>query len=162
MQLKKKINTTVNNITLEDSEIYDCEHIKSTIKEIQSNYTVKVCNKCFEEFKNLDTRPLFLAKQILSLSNKMIEKTPEYNNKQISNKSIKLWHDCNKDVLEQLRKLNFSKEDKTIKSNTTKDETNYDFDQILHETEMNENQSGQELDGKNLHDLYRHSTKLIK
>ena len=147
---------------MNNSEIYECEHGDKVIRKIQPEYIIKVCNGCYEEFSNVKTRPLFLAKQILSLSNKMIEKTPEYNNKQISNKSIKLWHDCNKDVLEQLRKLNFSKEDKPIKSNTTKDETNYDFDQILHETEMNENQSGQELDGKNLHDLYRHSTKLIK
>ena len=147
---------------MNNSEIYECEHRDKIIRKIQPEYIIKVCDKCYEEFTNLKTRPLFLAKQILSLSNKMIEKTPEYNNKQISNKSIKLWHDCNKDVLEQLKKLNFSKEDKTIKSNTTKDETNYDFDQILHETEMNEKQSGQELDGKNLHDLYRHSTKLIK
>ena len=162
MQLKKKINTTVNNITLEDSEIYDCEHIKSTIKEIQSNYTVKVCNKCFEEFKNLDTRPLFLAKQILSLSNKMIEKSPEFNDEQSIDKSIKLWHDCNTDVLEQLKKINLLEEDKENNVNTTKDETNYNFDQILHETEIDGNQNEQELDGKNLHDLYRHSTKLIK
>jgi len=34
--------------------------------------------------------------------------------------------------------------------------------QIIHETEIDGNQNEQELDGKNLHDLYRHSTKLIK
>jgi hypothetical protein len=147
---------------LENLEIYDCEHNNSTVREIQSNYTVKVCSKCFEEFKNLETRPLFLAKQILSVSNKMIEKTPEYNDGQTSNKSIKLWHDCNTDVLEQLKKLNILKEDKINNLNTIKDETNYNFDQILHETEIDKKQSKQEFDGKNLHDLYRHSTKLIK
>ena len=36
---------------------------------------------------------------------------------------------------------------------TTKDETNYNFKDILHNTD---------LDGENLHKLYRHSTKLIK
>ena len=147
---------------MENLEIYDCEHNDSTVREVQSNYTVKVCNKCFEEFKNLETRPLFLAKQILSVSNKMIEKTPEYTNEQTSDKSIKLWHDCNTDVLEQLKKLNISKEDKKNNEDTIKDETNYNFDQILLETEIDGNQNEQELDGKNLHDLYRHSTKLIK
>jgi len=147
---------------LENLEIYDCEHNDSTVREVQSNYTVKVCNKCFEEFKNLETRPLFLAKQILSVSNKMIEKTPEYTNEQTSDKSIKLWHDCNTDVLEQLKKLNISKEDKKINEDIIKDETNYNFDQILHETEIDGNQNELDLDGKNLHDLYRHSTKLIK
>jgi hypothetical protein len=147
---------------LENLEIYDCEHNDSTVREVQSNYTVKVCNKCFEEFKNLETRPLFLAKQILSVSNKMIEKTPEYTNEQTSDKSIKLWHDCNTDVLEQLKKLNISKEDKKNNEDTIKDETNYNFDQILHETEIDGNQNELDLDGKNLHDLYRHSTKLIK
>ena len=47
-------------------------------------------------------------------------------------------------------------------TNTTKDETNYNFDKILHETEMNVSENEQDLSGKNLHDLYRHSTKLIK
>ena len=147
---------------MENLEIYDCEHNDSTVREVQSNYTVKVCNKCFEEFKNLETRPLFLAKQILSVSNKMIEKTPEYTNEQTLDKSIKLWHDCNTDVLEQLKKLNISKEDKKNNEDTIKDETNYNFDQILHETEIDGNQNELDLDGKNLHDLYRHSTKLIK
>ena len=55
-----------------------------------------------------------------------------------------------------------TEEDKTKDTNTTKDETNYDFDQILHETEINASDSEQNLDVKNLHDLYRHSTKLIK
>ena len=65
-------------------------------------------------------------------------------------------------MLEQLKKINLFEEDKENNVNTTKDETNYNFDQILHETEIDGNQNEQELDGKNLHDLYRHSTKLIK
>ena len=92
----------------------------------------------------------------------MIEKTPAFKDKQNLDKSIKLWYECNTDVLEQLKKLNMTKEDKTNDTNSTKDETNYNFDQILHETEMNLSKNEQDLDGKNLHDLYRHSTKLIK
>jgi hypothetical protein len=68
-------------------------------------------------------------------------------------KSLNLWHNCNNDVLEQLKKLNFSKDDKNNLSKVIENETNYNFNEILQETE---------LDGKNLHDLYRHSTKLIK
>ena len=145
-----------------DSEIYECEHGNKVIRRIQPEYIIKVCNRCYEEFSDVKTRPLFLAKQILSLSNKMIEKTPEFNDEQNIDKSIKLWYECNTDVLEQLKKLNMTEEDKTKNTNTTKDETNYDFDQILHETEINASDSEQNLDGKNLHDLYRHSTKLIK
>ena len=145
-----------------DSEIYECEHGNKVIRRIQPEYIIKVCNRCYEEFSDVKTRPLFLAKQILSLSNKMIEKTPEFNDEQNLDKSIKLWYECNTDVLEQLKKLNMTEEDKTKDTNTTKDETNYDFDQILHETEINASDSEQNLDGKNLHDLYRHSTKLIK
>ena len=145
-----------------DSEIYECEHGDKVIRRIQPEYIIKVCNRCYEEFSDVKTRPLFLAKQILSLSNKMIEKTPEFNDEQNMDKSIKLWYECNTDVLEQLKKLNMTEEDKTKDTNTTKDETNYDFDQILHETEINASDSEQNLDGKNLHDLYRHSTKLIK
>ena len=145
-----------------DSEIYECEHGDKVIRRIQPEYIIKVCNRCYEEFSDVKTRPLFLAKQILSLSNKMIEKTPEFNDEQNLDKSIKLWYECNTDVLEQLKKLNMTEEDKTKDTNTTKDETNYDFDQILHETEINASDSEQNLDGKNLHDLYRHSTKLIK
>ena len=145
-----------------DSEIYECEHGDKVIRRIQPEYIIKVCNRCYEEFSDVKTRPLFLAKQILSLSNKMIEKTPEFNDEQNIDKSIKLWYECNTDVLEQLKKLNMTEEDKTKDTNTTKDETNYDFDQILHETEINASDSEQNLDGKNLHDLYRHSTKLIK
>jgi len=147
---------------LTDSEIYECEHGNKVIRRIQPEYIIKVCNRCYEEFSDVKTRPLFLAKQILSLSNKMIEKTPEFNDEQNIDKSIKLWYECNTDVLEQLKKLNMTEEDKTKDTNTTKDETNYDFDQILHETEINASDSEQNLDGKNLHDLYRHSTKLIK
>ena len=149
-------------IILENSEIYECEHDHRTIRKIQSEYTIKVCNKCYEEFTNLKTRPLFLAKQILSLTNKMIEKTPEFLNGQELDKSMKLWYNCNKDVLEQLKKLNLSIENKNKKTNTVEDETNYNFNEILHETEINEKNDVQNLDGKNLHDLYRHSTKLIK
>jgi len=142
--------------------MYECEHGDKIIRTIQPEYIIKVCDKCYKEFTNLKTRPLFLAKQILSLSNKMIEKSPEFNDEQSIDKSIKLWHDCNTDVLEQLKKINLLKEDKENNVTTTKDETNYNFDQILHETEIDENQNEQDLDGKNLHDLYRHSTKLIK
>ncbi len=146
---------------MDNSEIYECEHEDKLVRKIQPEYIIKVCNRCYEEFSNVKTRPLFLAKQILSLSNKMIEKTPAFNDEQNLDKSIKLWYECNTDVLEQLKKLNMT-EDKTNETNTTKDETNYNFDQILHETEMNVSDNEQDLDGKNLHDLYRHSTKLIK
>ena len=142
--------------------MYECEHGDKIIRKIQPEYIIKVCDKCYEEFTNLKTRPLFLAKQILSLSNKMIEKSQEFNDEKSIDKPIKLWHDCNTDVLEQLKKINLLENDKENNVNTTKDETNYNFDQILHETEINGNQNEQELDGKNLHDLYRHSTKLIK
>ena len=142
--------------------MYECEHGDKIIREIQPEYIIKVCEKCYKEFTNLKTRPLFLAKQILSLSNKMIEKSPEFNDEKSIDKSIKLWHNCNTDVLEQLKKINLLEDDKENNLNTTKDETNYNFDQILHETEINVSDSEQDLDGKNLHDLYRHSTKLIK
>jgi hypothetical protein len=147
---------------MENSEIYECEHKYKTIRKIQPEYIVKVCDRCYEEFINLKTRPLFLAKQILSLSNKMIEKTPGFNDEQSLDKSIKLWHSCNTDVLGQLKKINLLEENEKNNVNTVKDETNYNFDQILQETEINTNDSKQNLDGKNLHDLYRHSTKLIK
>ena len=147
---------------MENSEIYECEHGDKTIREIQPEYIIKVCDRCYEEFTNLKTRPLFLAKQILSLSNKMIEKTPGFNDEQSLDKSIKLWHSCNTDVLGQLKKINLLEEDEKNNVNTAKDETDYNFDQILHETEINVSDSEQNLDGKNLHDLYRHSTKLIK
>jgi hypothetical protein len=92
----------------------------------------------------------------------MIEKTPEFNDEQSIDKSIKLWYSCNTDVLEQLKKINLLEKDEENNVNKTKDETNYNFDQILHETEINVSDSEQDLDGKNLHNLYRHSTKLIK
>ena len=142
------------------SEIYQCEHDHKILRKIQPEFTIEVCEKCFKEFTNKKTKPLFLAKQILSLSNKMIENTSEFKDKQSLDKSIKLWHECNTDVLEQLKKLNLSEEDEKKNVITTKDETDYNFEQILHETELGDNK--QNLDGKNLHDLYRHSTKLIK
>ena len=86
----------------------------------------------------------------------MIKKSPEFLNN--SDKSIKLWHDCNNDVLDQLKKLNKSTSDN--KKDPVEYETEYNFDEILHDTELDDNE--QNLDGKNLHDLYRHSTKLIK
>ena len=142
--------------------MYECEHMDKIIRKIQPEYIIKVCDKCYKEFINLKTRPLFLAKQILSLSNKMIEKSPEFNDNQSIDKSIKLWHSCNTDVLEQLKKINLLEKDEENNVNKTKDETNYNFDQILRETEINLSDSEQDLDGKNLHDLYRHSTKLLK
>ena len=145
---------------MENSEIYECEHDHRIVRKIQLDYTIEVCNRCYEEFTNLKTRPLFLAKQILSLTNRMIEKTPEFRNEKELDKSMRLWYNCNKDVLEQLKKLNVSI--KNEKTNTVEDETNYNFNEILHETEMNEKNDEQNLNGKNLHDLYRHSTKLIK
>ena len=145
---------------MKNSEIYECEHEDRVARKIQSEYTIEVCNKCYEEFTNLKTRPLFLAKQILSSSNRMIENTPEFRNEEELDKSMRLWYNCNKDVLEQLKKLKVSIENK--KTSTVEDETNYNFNEILHETEINEKNDGQNLDGRTLHDLYRHSTKLIK
>jgi len=145
-------------ILLENSEIYNCEHENKIIREINSEYIIKVCDRCFDEFQDVNTRPLFLAKQILTMSNNMIKKTPEFINN--SDKSIKLWHDCNNDVLEQLRKINKSSNNNENKENLIEDNPEYDFEKILHETELGEDD--QNLDGKNLHDLYRHSTKLIK
>ena len=147
---------------MENSEIYECEHDHRIVRKIQTEYEIKVCNKCYDEFSNLKTRPLFLAKQILTLSNKMIEKTPEFINEQELDKSIRLWYNCNKDVLEQLKKLNLSTKNNEKKKDIIENETDYNFNEILHETEVNEKNDEQNLDGKNLHDLYRHSTKLIK
>ena len=141
---------------MSNTEIYECEHEKKVIRKINSDYTVNVCDNCFDEFNNTNTRPLFLAKQILTLSNNMIKKSPEFLNN--SDKSIKLWHDCNNDVLDQLKKLN--KSTNNDKKDPVGDGTEYNFDEILHDTELNDNEHN--LDGKNLHDLYRHSTKLIK
>ena len=145
---------------LENQDIYECEHQNKISRSIEPDHTIIVCNKCFDEFTNHETRPLSLAKQILTLSNKMIENSPTFMDGKGSDKSLNLWHNCNNDVLEQLKKINFSKEEKNIPSNTVEDETDYNFDEILQETELTNNKT--ELDGKNLHDLYRHSTKLIK
>ena len=145
---------------LENQDIYECEHQDKIARKVESDYTIIVCNKCFNEFTNHETRPLSLAKQILSLSNKMIENSPTFMDGKGSDKSLNLWHNCNNDVLEQLKKINFSKEGKNIPSDTVEDETDYNFDEILQETELTDNETG--LDGKNMHDLYRHSTKLIK
>ena len=49
---------------------------------------------------------------------------------------MNLWHNCNTDVLEQLKKLNVAI--KNEKTTTVEDETNYNFNEILHETEVNE------------------------
>jgi len=145
---------------LEKQDIYECEHQNKITRKIEAGYTIIVCNKCFKEFTNHETRPLSLAKQILSLSNKMIENTPTFMDGKGLDKSLNLWYNCNNDVLEQLNKLNLSKENKNNSSETVEDETNYNFNEILQETELTNNET--ELDGKNLHDLYRHSTKLIK
>jgi len=143
---------------LKDSEIYECEHENKILRKINSDYIINVCDNCFDEFNDDKTRPLFLAKQILTLSNNMIEKSPRFINN--SDNSIKLWHDCNNDVLEQLKKINKSESKINNEKDPIEDETEYNFDEILHETELDKNK--QNLDGKNLHDLYRHSTKLIK
>jgi len=143
---------------LKDSEIYECEHENKILRKINSDYIINVCDNCFDEFNDDKTRPLFLAKQILTLSNNMIEKSPGFINN--SDNSIKLWHDCNNDVLEQLKKINQSESKIDNEKDPIEDETEYNFDEILHETELDKNK--QNLDGKNLHDLYRHSTKLIK
>jgi len=143
---------------LKDSEIYECEHENKILRKINSDYIINVCDNCFDEFNDDKTRPLFLAKQILTLSNNMIEKSPGFINN--SDSSIKLWHDCNNDVLEQLKKISKSESKINNEKDPIEDETEYNFDEILHETELDKNK--QNLDGKNLHDLYRHSTKLIK
>jgi len=143
---------------LKDSEIYECEHENKILRKINSDYIINVCDNCFDEFNDDKTRPLFLAKQILTLSNNMIEKSPGFINN--SDSSIKLWHDCNNDVLKQLKKINKSESKINNEKDPIEDETEYNFDEILHETELDKNK--QNLDGKNLHDLYRHSTKLIK
>lgn len=143
---------------MNNSEIYNCEHENKILREINLDYTINVCENCFEQFNDIETRPLFLAKQILTLSNNMIKNSPEFIND--SDKSIKLWYDCNNDVLEQLKKINKPTSNNNVKKDSVEDETEYNFDEILHDTELNNNE--QNLDGKNLHDLYRHSTKLIK
>ena len=143
---------------MNNSEIYNCEHENKILREINLDYTINVCENCFDQFNDIETRPLFLAKQILTLSNNMIKNSPEFIND--SDKSIKLWYDCNNDVLEQLKKINKTTSNNNVKKDSVEDETEYNFDEILHDTELNDDE--QTLDGKNLHDLYRHSTKLIK
>jgi hypothetical protein len=87
---------------LEKQDIYECEHQNKITRKIEAGYTIIVCNKCFKEFTNHETRPLSLAKQILSLSNKMIENTPTFMDGKGLDKSLNLWYNCNNDVLEQL------------------------------------------------------------
>jgi hypothetical protein len=133
--------------------VYECEHQNKTLRKVESEYNIIVCNKCYAEFKNAKTQPLSLAKQILTLSNKMIENTPTFMNGKGPDNSLNLWHNCNKDVLEQLKKIQLTSEDIKNEEITIKDETNYNFKEILYDTD---------LDGENLHNLYKHSTKLIK
>ena len=133
--------------------MYECEHQNKTIRKIESECNIIVCNKCYAEFTNESTRPLFLAKQILTLSNKRIENMATFMDGKGPDDLLNSWHDCNEDVLEQLKKIKLSSENIKDEEITTKDETNYNFKDILHNTD---------LDGKNLHNLYRHSTKLIK
>ena len=133
--------------------MYECEHQNKTLRKVESQYNIVVCNKCYAELTNASTRPLFLAKQILSLTNKKIENMPTFMSGKGPDNSLNSWHNCNKDVLEQLKKLKIVSENIKDEEITTKDETNYNFKDILYNTE---------LDGENLHKLYRHSTKLIK
>ena len=133
--------------------MYECEHENKTIRKIESEYNIIVCDKCYAEFTNVSTRPLFLAKQILRLSNKKIENMPTFMDGNGPDNSLNSWHNCNKNVLKQLKKLKIISENIEDEETTTKDETNYNFKDILHNTD---------LDGENLHNLYRHSTKLIK
>jgi hypothetical protein len=53
-----------------------------------------------------------------------------------SDNSLNSWHDCNKKVLEQLKKLKLFSEDIKDEIMTTKDETNYNFNEILHDTDL--------------------------
>ena len=133
--------------------MYECEHQDKTIRKTESEYNIIVCNKCYAEFTNVSTRPLSLAKQILTLSNKKIENMSTFMDGKGPDDLLNSWYDCNKDVLEQLKKLKIISENIKDEEITTKDETNYNFKDILHNTD---------LDGENLHNLYRHSTKLIK
>ena len=64
---------------LKDSEIYECEHENKILRKINSDYIINVCDNCFNEFNDDKTRPLFLAKQILTLSNNMIWFLYEHN-----------------------------------------------------------------------------------
>ena len=85
--------------------MYECEHQNKTIRKVESECDIIVCNKCYEEFTNVDTRPLYLAKQILTLSNKMIENMPTFMSGKGPDNSLNSWYDCNKKVLEQLKVL---------------------------------------------------------
>ena len=133
--------------------MYECEHQNKTMRKMKSGCNIIVCNKCYAEFTNASTRPLALAKQILSLSNKKIENMSTFIDGKGSDDLLNSWHNCNKDVLEHLKKLKIVSENINDEEITTKDETDYNFKDILHNTD---------LDGGNLHNLYRHSTKLIK
>ena len=133
--------------------MYECEHQNKTLRKRELEYNIIVCNKCYAEFTNASTRPLSLAKQILTLTNKKIESMPIFMSGKGPDDSLNSWHGCNKDVLEHLKKLKMDSEKIKDEEITTKDETNYNFKDILHNTD---------LDGENLHNLYRHSTKLIK
>ena len=103
---------------------------------MESGCNIIVCNKCYAEFTNVSTRPLSLAKQILTLSNKMIENMPTFMSGKGPDNSLNSWHDCNKDVLEQLKKLKIISENIKDEEITTKDETNYNFNEILHDTDL--------------------------
>ena len=133
--------------------MYECEHQNKTMRKMKSGCNIIVCNKCYAEFTNAATRPLFLAKQILTLSNKRIENMPAFMEGKGPDDSLNSWYYSNRNILEQLKKIKLSSENNKDEEITTKDETNYNFNDILHNTD---------LDGENLHDLYRHSTKLIK
>ena len=133
--------------------MYECEHQNKTLRKGESECNMVLCNMCYAEFTNVSTRPLFLAKQILTLTNKKIENMHTFMSGKGSDDSLNLWYDCNKDVLRHLKKLKIISENIKDEEITTKDETNYNFKDILHNTD---------LDGDNLHNLYRHSTKLIK
>ncbi|MBT3924792.1 MAG: hypothetical protein HOF28_02935 [Nitrosopumilus sp.] len=138
---------------MNDLDVYECEHQNKTQRKVKSECNMMVCDKCYAEFTDVSTRPLFLAKQILTLTNKKIENMPTFMSGKVPDDSLNLWHNCNKEVLEQLKKIKHVSKDIKNEEITTKDETNYNFKDILHDTV---------LDGENLHNLYRHSTKLIK
>ena len=121
---------------MNNSDVYECEHQNKTIRKVESECDIIVCNKCYAEFTNVDTRPLYLAKQILTLSNKMIENMPTFMSGKGPDNSLNSWYDCNKKVLEQLKKLKLFSEDIKDEKITTKDETNYNFNEILHDTDL--------------------------
>jgi hypothetical protein len=116
--------------------VYECEHQNKTIRKIESECDIIVCNKCYAGFTNVETRPLYVAKQILTLSNKMIENMPAFMSGKGPDNSLNSWHDYNKKVLEQLKKLKLFSEDIKDEIMITKDETNYNFNEILHDTDL--------------------------